>query len=140
MAQILIQNADIIRALTQVKTIALIGASAKPDRPSYQVMGELLNYGFKVIPVNPGCVGELILQQKTVARLSDINVAIDMVDIFRQSTAVPNIVDEVLTLPNRPRILWMQLGIVHEQAATKAINHDIDVVMDRCPVIELGLH
>lgn len=140
MARILTDHTDILNALSDVKTIALIGASNKPDRPSYGVMKTLLSHGFKVIPVNPGLEGQKILEQKIFATLSDIDIQIDMVEVFRNADAVPAIVDEVLTLKRFPKLLWTQLGIIHEAAALCAVNAGIDVVMDRCPVIELGVH
>lgn len=140
MAQILSNRSDILDALSKIKTIALIGASNKPDRPSYGVMKHLLDYGFNVIPVNPILAGKTILEQTVFATLSDINVPVDMVDIFRNAEAVPAIIDEVLKLHTLPKLIWMQLNIIHEQVAQQAVNTGIDVVMDRCPVIELGLH
>lgn len=140
MARILIDHTDILCALSDVKTIALIGASNKLDRPSYGVMKTLLSHGFKVIPVNPGLERQKILEQKVFATLSDIDIQIDMVEVFRNTDAVPAIVDEVLVLKKLPQLIWMQLNITHEEAAKRAVNVGIDVVMDRCPVIELGLH
>ncbi|CAI3922682.1 CoA-binding protein [Commensalibacter papalotli (ex Botero et al. 2024)] len=140
MAKILTEQSDILKALLALKTIALVGASNKPERPSYGVMKKLLDYGFKVIPVNPGLEGQQILEKKVFATLSDINVPIDMVEVFRNTDAVPEIVDEMLTLKLLPKLLWTQLGIVHEVAAQRAVSAGVDVVMDRCPVIELGLH
>lgn len=140
MAQILTDRADILDALSQVKTIALIGASNKTERPSYGVMKILLDHGFQVVPVNPGLAGQKILGQMVFATLSDIDVTIDMVDIFRNTEAVPAIVEEVLTLQILPKLIWTQLNIIHEAAAKQAVKAGINVVMDRCPVIELGLH
>lgn len=140
MAKILTNHSDILDALSKVKTIALIGASNKPNRPSYGVMKHLLDCRFTVIPVNPVLVGQTILEQKVFATLSDIDVTIDMVDIFRNAEAVPAIIEEALTLQTLPKLIWMQLKIIHEEAAQQAVNAGIDVVMDRCPVIELGLH
>lgn len=140
MAKILINRSEILDALSKVKTIALIGASNKPNRPSYGVMKHLLDCRFTVIPVNPVLAGQTILDQKVFATLSDIDVTIDMVDIFRNAEAVPAIVEEALTLQTLPKLIWMQLKIIHEEAAQQAVNAGIDVVMDRCPVIELGLH
>lgn len=140
MAKILTNRSDILDALSKVKTIALIGASNKPNRPSYGVMKHLLDCRFTVIPVNPVLAGQTILEQKVFATLSDIDVTIDMIDIFRNAEAVPAIVEEALTLQALPKLIWMQLKIIHAEAAQQAVNAGIDVVMDRCPVIELGLH
>ncbi len=122
--------------LTTVKTIALLGASTKPDRPSNHVMQFLLSKGYHVIPVNPGIAGQEIHGQTVVARLSDIAEPIDMVDVFRASDAVPGIVEEMLALRHRPKVLWTQLGVRHEEAGKRAHKHRIQVVMDRCPAIE----
>lgn len=140
MAKILTNRSEILDALSKVKMIALIGASNKPNRPSYGVMKHLLDCRFTVIPVNPVLAGQTILDQKVFATLSDIDVTIDMIDIFRNAEAVPEIVEEALTLQTLPKLIWMQLKIIHEEAAQQAVNAGIDVVMDRCPVIELGLH
>ncbi|CAI3924910.1 Predicted CoA-binding protein (YccU) (PDB:1IUK) [Commensalibacter communis] len=140
MAKILTSRFDILDVLSQVKTIALIGASNKPDRPSYGVMKSLLGYGFNVIPVNPILAGKMILGQTVYATLSDIDASIDMVEIFRKADSVPAIVDEILGIKMTPKLIWMQLNIIHEVAAKRAVDAGIDVVMDRCPVIELGLH
>lgn len=140
MAKILTNRSDILDVLSKVKTIALIGASNKPNRPSYGVMKHLLDCRFTVIPVNPVLAGQTILEKKVFATLSDIDVSIDMVDIFRNAEAVPAIVEEALTLQTLPKLIWMQLKIIHQEAAQQAVNAGIDVVMDRCPVIELGLH
>ncbi|MCY0094632.1 CoA-binding protein [Hoeflea ulvae] len=122
--------------LQSVRTIAVIGASANEVRPSFFVMKYLLGKGYEVIPVNPGQAGKPILGQMTYARLIDVPVAIDMVDVFRASNAVPGIVDEVLALDPRPQVIWMQLTVRHDEAAARAEADGIKVVMDRCPKIE----
>jgi predicted CoA-binding protein len=128
-----------IRAiLGSVKTIAIVGASAKPARPVYIVMKYLLAKGFHLIPVNPGLAGGEILGQRVHARLGDIPEPIDMIDIFRRVDAIPGIVDEALALESKPRVIWMQLGLHHEGAAAKAESAGLTVIMDRCPKIEYG--
>ncbi len=122
--------------LQSVKTIALLGASPKPERPSNGVMAFLLSKGYRVIPVNPGQAGKQIHGETVVARLADIKEGVDMVDVFRESFALPGIVDEVLAMENRPSVLWMQLDVVHEEAAERAAQAGLQVVMDRCPAIE----
>jgi len=122
--------------LQSVKTIALLGASPKPERPSNGVMKFLLDRGYHVIPVNPGQVGKTIHGQQVVAELADINEPIDMVDVFRASYSLPGIVDEILALKHRPAVLWTQLDVVNEEAAKKAEEAGLKVVMDRCPAIE----
>jgi uncharacterized protein len=125
--------ADILR---ETKTIALVGASPKPERPSYRVMAFLLRKGYRVIPVNPGHAGGAILDQPVVARLADIGEAIDMVDVFRAASALPALVDEILSLPALPKVIWGQLSVRDDAAAAKAEAAGIKVVMDRCPAIE----
>jgi len=122
--------------LQSVKTIAFLGASPKPERPSNGVMKFLLDRGYHVIPVNPGQVGKTIHGQQVVAELTDINEPIDMVDVFRASYSLPGIVDEILALKHRPAVLWTQLDVVHEEAAKKAEEAGLKVVMDRCPAID----
>jgi len=124
--------------LNSVKTIAIVGASANDVRPSFFVLKYLLNKGFDVYPVNPSQAGNEILARKVYARLTDIPVALDMVDIFRASDAVPGIVDEVLKLEPLPKVIWMQLTVRHDEAAARAEAAGIKVVMNRCPKIEYG--
>jgi uncharacterized protein len=128
---------DYIRGiLSSVKTIAMIGASANEVRPSFFVMKYLLAKGYRVIPVNPGQAGKDILGQRVYARLAEIPEAIDMVDVFRGSEAVPAIVDEVLALKPLPKVIWTQLTVRNDDAAHKAEAAGIQVVMNRCPKIE----
>ncbi|MDH7791798.1 CoA-binding protein [Ochrobactrum sp. AN78] len=122
--------------LQSVKTIALLGASPKPERPSNGVMKFLLDRGYHVIPVNPGQVGKSIHGQQVVANLADIDELIDMVDVFRASYSLPGIVDEILAMKQRPAVLWTQLDVVHEEATKKAADAGLKVIMDRCPAIE----
>ena len=124
--------------LNSVKTIAIVGSSANDVRPSFFVLKYLLNKGFDVYPVNPSQAGNEILGRKVHARLVDIPVALDMVDIFRASDAVPAIVDEVLQLDPLPKVVWMQLTVRHDEAAARAEAAGIKVVMNRCPKIEYG--
>lgn len=128
---------DFIRGiLTSVKTIALVGASINEARPSNSVMRFLLAKGYHVIPVNPGQAGKRIHDQPVDAHLADIPEPIDMVDVFRNSFSVPSLVDEILALKVLPRVIWMQLGVQHEEAARRAEAAGISVVMNRCPAIE----
>lgn len=122
--------------LTNTRTIALLGASPKPDRPSYGVMRFLLSLGYTVYPVNPGQAGKQILGQKTYATLAEIPVPIDMVDVFRAPEYLDAVVDEALALEPRPDVIWAQLGVRDDKAAAKAEAAGIEVVMDRCPAIE----
>lgn len=131
-------NAYISGILNSVRTIAIVGASANDVRPSWFVTKYLLDKGFSVIPVNPGQAGKEILGQRVYARLADIPQPIDMVDIFRASSAVPAVLDEVLALDPLPKVLWMQLGVRNDEAAARAEAAGMKVVMNRCPKIEYG--
>jgi uncharacterized protein len=124
--------------LSETKTIALVGASANPMRPSHGVMRFLLGRGYAVVPVNPGLAGQTLLGQQVYATLADVPVAIDMVDIFRNSADAAKVVDEALALPQKPHIIWMQLGVRHDEAAARAEAAGLRVVMNRCPAIELS--
>ncbi len=129
-------DAYITGILNGVKTIAIVGASANDVRPSYFVAKYLIDKGYEVYPVNPGQAGKEILGRMTYASLADVPVAIDMVDVFRPSAAVPQIVDQVLALDPLPKVIWMQLTVRHDEAAAKAEEAGIKVVMNRCPKIE----
>jgi uncharacterized protein len=124
--------------LNTVKTIAMVGASEKENRPSYFAFKYLLEHGYHMIAVNPGHAGETMLGQKIYARLSDIPEPVDMVDIFRASQYALPIVQEALSLKPRPQVIWMQLGIRNDEAAALAEANGIKVVMNRCPKIEYG--
>ena len=130
----------IARILRSVKTIAMVGASPNEVRPSYFAMKYLLDKGFKIIPVNPGHAGKDILGQRVYARVSDLPPPVDMVDIFRNSDAAGPITDEVIANKDRlgVRVLWMQLGVINEAAASRAEAAGLTVIMNRCPKIEYG--
>lgn len=124
--------------LNTVKTIAMVGASEKENRPSYFAFKYLLERGYKMVPVNPGHAGEQMLGQLIYARLADIPDPIDMVDIFRASQYALPIVQEALELRPRPQVIWMQLGVRNDEAAALAEANGMKVVMNRCPKIEYG--
>ena len=122
--------------LERTKTIALVGASPKAERPSNGVMKFLLSRGYHVIPVNPGQAGGEIHGQKVFATLGDIPEPVDMVDIFRRSEFVPSIVEQALAHLPALRTIWMQLGVHHAAAAARAEAAGITVIQNRCPKIE----
>ena len=122
--------------LTRTKTVAVVGVSMNPVRPSYYVARYLTLKGFTVIPVNPGHAGQRLFGAEVKASLSDIDTPVDMVDIFRRSDAVPPIVDEALEQFPDLQTVWMQIGVEHADAAAKAEARGVDVVMNRCPKIE----
>jgi predicted CoA-binding protein len=129
-------DAKIRSILTEVKTIALVGWSPKPDRPSHRVAAYLAAQGYRVIPVNPGAAGQTALGETVRASLAEIEGPVDMVDIFRRSEDVPPVVEEALKLPGL-KAIWMQLGITNAQAAAQAEARGVQVVQDRCPAIEI---
>ena len=124
--------------LNTVKTIAMVGASENEIRPSYFVFKYLLERGYRMIPVNPGRAGHVLLGQRFYARLADIPEPIDMIDIFRPSQYALGIVQEALALNPRPQVIWMQLGVRNDEAAALAEANGMKVVMNRCPKIEYG--
>ena len=135
---LIIQNhQEIINLLQRVKTIALIGASANPLRPSFEVMEFLLAHGYQVFPVNPALKDKTIQHIKVYGSLSDITQPIDMVDVFRRSEAVREILDETLNLSIRPLVFWTQIGVYDGDAARIAAENGMRVVMNKCPKIEL---
>ena len=124
--------------LHTVKTIAMVGASEKQNRPSYFAFKYLLERGYRMIPVNPGHAGKTLLGPKIYARLADIPEPIDVVDIFRSSQYALPIVQEALSLKPRPQVIWMQLGVRSDEAAALAEANGLRVIMNRCPKIEYG--
>jgi uncharacterized protein len=133
-----VSDEEVRSILTGVSTIAVVGASPNPARPSNDVLGFLIAKGFETYPVNPGHAGGLIRGRTTYARLADVPAAIDVVDVFRRSSAAGGVVDEALRLDPLPRVVWMQLGVVDEEAAKRARAKAVTVVMNRCPRIEFG--
>ncbi|MBN8889790.1 MAG: CoA-binding protein [Rhodospirillales bacterium 70-18] len=121
------------RVLTRHRRIALVGASANPDRAAWEIQGLLQRRGYEVTPVNPLLAGQVLQGRDVVARLDDA-VPLEIVDVFRASANVPPVVDDAIRLG--AKVVWMQLGVVHEQAAARARAAGITVVMDRCPSIE----
>ena len=121
-----------------VKSVAVVGASPKDNRPSHFVVKYLAERGYKVFPINPGQGDGDIAGIKAYAKLSDVPEPIDMIDVFRSSDAVPGILDEALKLSPPPKVFWMQLSVRNDEAASRAEEAGMRVVMDRCPKIEYG--
>jgi predicted CoA-binding protein len=128
-------DADIKSLLESARTIAMIGASDRPDRPSYGVMAKLQAHGYRVIPVNPQITGEHIHGEFVFRDLSQLGDPIDIVDIFRNSEAAAEAVDQAIAAG--AKAVWMQLGVVNQLAAARAEAAGLKVVMDRCPAIEI---
>ena len=125
----------IAQLLAQVKRIALVGASAKPERSSHRVMQFLLEEGYEVLPINPGLAGQNLLGQTVYASLADLPTSVDMADIFRDAASLPEVTQEVVDA-GIPAI-WTQLGVVHTEAARTGLDAGLQMVIDRCPAIEI---
>ena len=131
---------EVAALLTSTRTIAVVGASPNPARPSNEVMAFLISKRFEVYPINPGVAGKTIHGREVCGSLADVPVPVDMVDCFRRSELIEPIADEAIKIGAKS--LWMQLEVVNEPAAEKARQQGLVVVMNRCPVIEwrrLGL-
>lgn len=131
----LTRDEDIYELLANARTIAMIGASDRPDRPSYGVMAFLQSHGYRVLPVNPQITGEHVHGEYVWRELSQIGEPIDIVDIFRRSEAAGEAVDEAIAAG--AKAVWMQLGVINEAAAARAEAAGLKVVMDRCPKMEI---
>lgn len=130
---------DFIReTLKSVKTIAMVGASNNTSRPSYLVLKYLMGRGYRMFAINPGLAGGTIAGAPVYARLGDVPEPIDMVDVFRNSAAAGQVVDEALLLVPLPKVIWMQLTVRNDVAAARAQAQGVRVIMDRCPKIEFG--
>ena len=125
----------IAQLLLQAKRIALVGASAKPERPSHRVMQFLLDEGYEVLPINPGLAGQKLLGQTVYAAVVELPTSVDMADIFRDAASLPEVTQDVVAtgIP----AMWTQLGVVHSEAEQTAIGAGLQVVVDRCPAIEI---
>jgi predicted CoA-binding protein len=121
--------------LTQTQRIALVGASDRTERASYGVMKYLLDQGYDVVPVSPKLAGQQLLGQTVYGTLAEIPGKIDMVDVFRNSEAAWGVAQEAIAIG--AKTLWLQLGVINEQAAVLARDAGLTVIMDRCPKIEI---
>jgi predicted CoA-binding protein len=121
--------------LTSVRTIAVVGASPRRERPSHRVMAYLQRRGYRTIPVNPNAAGSTINGETVYARLAEVPEPIDMVDVFRRTEMAGVVVDEAIVVG--AKIVWMQLGVRDDDAAARAEAHGLKVVMNRCPAIEI---
>ena len=131
----LTSDEDIANLLKSARTIAMIGASDRPDRPSYGVMRALQMHGYRVLPVNPNITGEHLNGEFVWRDLSQIGVPIDIVDIFRRSDAAGEAVDQAILAG--AKAVWLQLGVIDEDAAARAEAAGLQVVMDHCIKIEI---
>ena len=129
-------DAHLKRILASTRVIAVVGVSLNPVRPSYFVARYLTLKGFDLIPVNPGHAGETVFGRTVVAQLTDIDRPVDMVDIFRRSDAVPEIVDEAMAHLQGLKTIWMQIGVEHAGATDRAEAAGLTVIQNRCPKIE----
>jgi predicted CoA-binding protein len=131
----LTSDQDIAHLLSRVRYIALVGASDRPGRASHGVMRFLQNHGYRLFPVNPQLAGQEIHGERVYASLAEIEEPIDMVDIFRRPQAAGEAVDEAIAIGAKS--VWLQLGVINEEAARRAETAGLDVVMDRCPAIDI---
>ncbi len=132
----LTSDEDIAELLTNARTIAMIGASDRPDRASNGVMKFLQDQGYRVFPVNPTISGQRIHGEFVWSRLDEVGVPIDIVDIFRRPSAAGDAVDQAIAAG--AKAVWMQLGVINREAAERAEAAGLKVVMDRCPKIEIA--
>ena len=131
----LTHDEDIAELLTNARTIAVVGASDRPSRPSYGVMQFLQEHGYRVLPVNPQITGEHVLGEFVWRECAQIGVPIDIVDIFRRPEAAAEAVQQAIFVG--AKAVWMQIGVINEEAAALAESAGLKVVMDRCPKIEI---
>jgi len=131
----LTRDEDIAQLLANARTVAMTGASDRPSRPSYGVMKFLQDWGYRVFPVNPQITGEHVLGEFVWRECAQIGVPIDIVDIFRRPEAAAEAVDQAIFIG--AKAVWMQIGVINEEAAARAETAGLQVVMDRCPKIEI---
>jgi len=136
LAKILTTDEGLRRLLAATRTIAVVGASPRPDRPSYGVMARLQAAGYRTIPVNPTAVGQMILGERVYATLGEIPDPIDLVDVFRRAEDTPPVARDSAAIG--AKALWLQLGIANDEAAAIALGAGLDVVMDRCTAVDVA--
>ncbi|WP_019123765.1 CoA-binding protein [Brevibacillus massiliensis] len=125
--------------LEQAKVIAVVGCSDNSERTSYMIAQALQNAGYRIIPVNPVIAGQTVLGEKVRASLLEITEPVDIVDVFRRSEVVMPVAEDAVQMNPRPKVLWMQEGVVNEAACALASEHGIEVVMDRCIKVDHAL-
>lgn len=130
-----VSDSQIFEILQQVRTIALVGASEKTNRPSHEVMCYLQQQGYRVIPVNPRLAGQLLLGETVYADLESLPVAVDMADLFLAPQRTDAVIDQAIAM--KIPVLWLQIGVINHQGATRAQQAGLKVVMDRCPKLEI---
>jgi predicted CoA-binding protein len=128
---------DLLRkVLRSAKSFACVGVSPNPVRPSHYVARYLTLKGYRVIPVNPGHTDKRLFGERVRGDLGEIDGAVDVIDIFRRPEAVPEVVDAALAMEPKPKVIWMQIGVTHAEAAARAEAAGLTVIQDRCPKIE----
>jgi len=135
-ARVIDDDEGIREVLRRSGTVAVLGAHPERRRPAYYVPAYLAERGYRVLPVNPGFVGEELFGELFVARLPDVEEPVDLVDVFRRAEHVPDHVPEILRMEPLPRVVWLQLGIRSDEAAEKLVEAGIDVVQDHCALAE----
>lgn len=130
-------DSEIRDILERVRRVAVVGASSSEDKPANYVPAFLQQHGYEVVPINPGQAGKEILGETAYASIADVPGKIDMIEVFRRPEHVEGVVDEILALPEKPDVLWLQIGVHNEAAAKKAEAAGITVVSERCPKLEI---
>lgn len=136
MAALLERHEDLARALRRARTVAILGASVQPDRAGFYVGEYLRHVGYVVLPVSPMYAGQELFGRRVVATLAELDEPVDLVDVFRRSSAVGAHVDEILAMRPLPSVVWLQLGVRDDAAARRLVEAGIDVVQDRCTLAE----
>ncbi len=128
----LTRREDVEGVLREARTVAVLGAHQEAQRPAFYVPDYLFRHGYRILPVNPHLVGRVLWDQPVVATLAELGEAVDVVDVFRRGDAVPGHVPDILAMAPLPAVVWLQLGIRNDEAATELVAAGIDVVQNRC--------